>query len=132
MSDRELLSAMSGLLDRKLKHELEPIKEDVHSLKEDVSVLKEDVSVLKEDVSVLKEDVSVLKEDVQKLDQRMTRMEVHIENVTDKNIAHLIEVFEPAAKTYMEKAAEIETMQEDIAVMKCAIQEHSEKLQKIS
>ena len=56
----------------------------------------------------------------------------NIENVTDKKIEHLIEVFEPAAKNYMEKAARIESMQEDIAVMKCVIQEHSEKLQKIS
>ena len=61
--DRELLEAISRMMDEKL----EPIKKDIAGLKGDVSNLKEEVSTLKEDISTLKEDVSVLKDDVSSL-----------------------------------------------------------------
>ncbi len=66
------------------------------------------------------------------IDNRLTNLEVHIENVTDKNIALLAENYVPAAKKYIQESARIEAMQADIEVMKSVIREHSEKLQKIS
>ncbi len=55
MTDNELLLAISELMDRKLKSELQaelqPIKDDIRDMK-----------------------------------QRMTNLELHLENITDKNI----------------------------------------------
>ena len=55
--DRELLLAMSDLLDQKLKAELQPLKDEICGVKDEVAGLKGEVSALKEDVSALKEDV---------------------------------------------------------------------------
>ena len=65
---------------------LDLILAELQGVKGDVSVLKGDVSVLKEDVSVLKEDVSGLKDDVQRLDRKVNGIEIHLENVIDRNI----------------------------------------------
>ena len=58
MNNDELLSAISNMMEQKLKlvltNELRPLKEDVHALKEDVQTLKGDVEALKGDVQTLK------------------------------------------------------------------------------
>ena len=101
MTDNELLLAISELMDRKLKSELQaelqPIKDDIRDMK-----------------------------------QRMTNLELHLENITDKNIQLLAENYVPASKRYTKESARIEAMQADIDVMKSVIREHSEKSQKIS
>ena len=144
MENKELLGAISQLLDEKLDVKLEPIKEDISVLKKDVSDLKEDVSVLKKDVSNLKEDMSVLKkdvsdlkedvsclkEDVARLDARQSKMELIIENEIRPDIKLLAENYVPAAQMYREQADKIEAMQTDIALMKSVIREHSEILQR--
>lgn len=116
MENKELLGAISQLLDEKLDEKLEPIKEDISGLKEDVSNLKEDVSCLKEDVA--------------RLDARQTKMELIIENEIRPDIKLLAENYVPAAKMYREQADKIEAMQTDIALMKSVIREHSEILQR--
>ncbi len=74
MSDHELLSAISDMLESKfvpvnerldrIEATQEALKEDVGNLKKDVAGMKEDIRDLKEDVAVLKKDVADLKEDV--------------------------------------------------------------------
>ena len=76
MTEKEILSAIYD--------GMQEMKHDVKELKEDVSVLKEDVNGLKEDVNGLKEDVSGLKRDVK-------RIELTLENETNKNIKVIAE-----------------------------------------
>lgn len=66
------------------------------------------------------------------LEQRATSIELHLENVTDKNIQLLAENYLPAAKRYEKSMASIETMQDDIDLMKGVIRKHSEQLQLLS
>lgn len=101
MTDNELLLAISDIMDRKLKSELQA---ELHPIKDDLQELK----------------------------HRITSIELHLENTTDKNIQFIAENYQPAAKKYTKETAKIEAMQADIDVMKSIIREHSEKLQKIS
>lgn len=66
------------------------------------------------------------------LEQRATSIELHLENVTDKNIQLLAENYLPAAKRYEKSMASSETMQDDIDLMKGVIRKHSEQLQLLS
>lgn len=146
----EDLYAISQLLDTKFQSELQPIKEDIRSLKKDVQSLKEDVQSLKEDVQVLKVDVQVLKEDVQALKEdvqvlkvdvqvlkedvldlqvRVHALELHIENVTDKNIQLLTENYMPAAIRYETAISQMENMRTDIEIIKKVVTKHSQKIQ---
>lgn len=70
MTDNELLLAMSDMLDKKLKAELQPIKDDIQSIKAEMKSMKADIQSMKADILNIK---------------------LHIENVTDKNISILAE-----------------------------------------
>lgn len=142
MSDKELLSAISDIVEAKL----EPVKQDIHGLKEDVSGLKEEVGSLKEDVSGLQEEVGNIKEDVStlqknvgsltsrmdSLEKEVRRNSILLENEVLPRVRTIEKMYVDSSRIYMEKAAQIDSMQDDIDIMKVVIQEHSEKLEKIS
>lgn len=122
MTNNELLLAISDMMDKKLKSEiqaeLQPLKDDISHIKSDINHLNNDVGNIKSDINHLNDDINSIK--------------MHLENVTDKNIQLLAENYVPAAKRYEKAAAKIEAMQTDIDVIKSVILEHSDKLQKIS
>lgn len=153
MTNDELLLAMSDMMDTKLAGALRPVREDIAELKTDVAGLKTDVAGLKTDVAVLQADVENLKTDMakletgvaklengvakleigmQKLDDRVTKIELHLENVTDRNIKILAENYVPATKRFEEVTLQIPDMQCDIEVLKNVTAEHSILLGKIS
>ncbi|MBR3507565.1 MAG: DUF1640 domain-containing protein [Lachnospiraceae bacterium] len=78
MAEKELLSAISEIMEMKIKegigelkvemkNEFKALNEQVYELRSDVNTLKSDVSTLKSDVNTLKSDVSTLKSDVNTL-----------------------------------------------------------------
>ncbi len=143
MTNNELLLAISDMMDKKLKSEiqaeLQPLKDDISHIKGDINYMKSDINHLNNDVSNIKsdinhlnDDVSNIKSDINHLNDDINSIKMHLENVTDKNIQLLAENYVPAAKRYEKATAKIETMQTDIDVIKSVILEHSDKLQKIS
>ena len=153
MTNDELLLAMSDMMDTKLAGALRPVREDIAELKTDVAGLKTDVAVLQADVENLKTGMAKLETGVaklengvaklengvakleigmQKLDDRVTKIELHLENVTDRNIKILAENYVPATKRFEEVTLQIPDMQCDIEVLKNVMAEHSILLGKIS
>ena len=143
MTNNELLLAISDMMDKKLKSEiqaeLQPLKDDISHIKGDINYMKSDINHLNNDVSNIKsdinhlnDDVSNIKSDINHLNDDINSIKMHLENVTDKNIQLLAENYVPAAKRYEKATAKIEAMQTDIDVIKSVILEHSDKLQKIS
>lgn len=112
MSDNELLLAISDMLDKKLKADMEPLKDEIKKLKLHIE------NVTDRNVEQLRDEVKCIK--------------LHMENVTDRNIQLLAENYVPAVKKFEKNAELIEAMQEDITLLKKVVSEHSEKLQKIS
>lgn len=82
--------------------------------------------------SALQAELQPVKDDIRDMKRRITGIELHLENVTDKNIQLLAENYVPAAKRYEKAVPEMESMQADIDIMKKVIVEHSEKLQKLA
>ncbi len=97
MTDNELLLAISDIMDKKLKAELEPIKQDIVQIKHE-----------------------------------QKRINIIIETEIRDDIKILAENYLPSAKRYEKATSKIESMQSDIDVIKKVVQEHTEKLQKIS
>lgn len=121
MSDKELLSAISDIVEAKL----EPVKQDIHGLKEEVGSLKEDVSTLQKNVGSLTSRMDSLEKEVR-------RNSILLENEVLPRVRTIEKMYVDSSRIYMEKAAQIDSMQDDIDIMKVVIQEHSEKLEKIS
>ena len=84
-----ILSGLQGVKDD--VQGLKSLKNDVQVLKDDMQGLRGEVQGLKGEVQGLKGDVQVMKSDIQKLDRKVAGMEMHIENVTDKNITFIAE-----------------------------------------
>ncbi len=121
MVNNEWLLAISDMMDKKLKSELQPIRSDIREVKEDVRGVKEELQEVKEDVQNMKEELQEVKKDVrgvkkelqevkedvrgikghmQELDQRVTNVEegvkdirLVLENETNHNIQLLAENF---------------------------------------
>ena len=156
MVDREMLSAISGLLDEKLeglktdvkglkadvkvlktdvkvlKTDVEGLKADVKVLKTDVKVLKTDVEVLKADVKVLKADVKVLKTDVSVLKNDMQNVKiVQLENGVLPRLNTIESCYLDTFQRYKERTEQFDQMAEDIKVLKTVVLNHSGRLSKI-
>lgn len=150
MNNNELLSAISALLDRKFESELHPIKTDIQEIKTDVKDLKIRVGHLEDRMDRLETKMDGLETRMDKLevridglevrvdrletkvgalDQRVIDIELHLENVTDKNISILAENYLPATKRFMKASAWMETMQTDIELLKKVVTDHSQRLQ---
>ena len=139
MTNDELLLAMSDMMDTKLAGALRPVREDIAELKTDVENLKTGMAKLETGVAKLENGVAKLENGVakleigmQKLDDRVTKIELHLENVTDRNIKILAENYVPATKRFEEVTLQIPDMQCDIEVLKNVTAEHSILLGKIS
>ena len=80
---KEDLSAISEIMDTKLKTELQPLKNDMQVLKSDMQELKKDVEVLKSDVEDLKNDMQVLQDKVQALQDDMQVLQDKVQVLQD-------------------------------------------------
>lgn len=61
--------------------------------------------------SALQAELQPVKDDIRDMKRRITGIELHLENVTDKNIQLLAENYVPAAKRYEKAVPEIESIQ---------------------
>ncbi|WP_300712302.1 hypothetical protein [uncultured Acetatifactor sp.] len=122
-----------------IQSELELIKNDIRNLYAELQAVKDDIrnlyaelQAVKDDIGGLHSEMQTVKDDVSSLTYRVTRLELHIENVTDKNIQLLAENYVPAAKRYEKASAQIDAIQADIEIIKGAIEHHSEALHKLA
>lgn len=79
---------------------LKPIQDDVSEIKQDISEMKQDIVKLQEndvkmqnEIVEMRKDISELQENYGGLQDRITSIELHLENTTDKNIQLLAENF---------------------------------------
>ena len=68
------------------KQMLQLIYDELRGVKEDVSGIKEEISEMKEDISGMKEEIAVIKKDVSKLENKVTDIQLTLENETNRNI----------------------------------------------
>lgn len=135
MSNEELLSAISELLDEKLEQKLEEKLDEKLEQKLEEKLEQKLDEKLEQKLDEKLEKVldekfeQKLNPRFERIEQRLTNIELHLENVTDKNIALLAENYVPAAKRYEKSSAQIESMQTDIDLLKKVVAEHSQKLQ---
>lgn len=85
---------------QKLKAEMQEVKVDIQKLKEemrevkaDIQKMKTDIRILQEDVENLKEELAHAKQNIVELDCKITAINLHLENGTDKGIQLVAENF---------------------------------------
>lgn len=112
----ELQPVKDDLRDVKLyiHSEFELIKNEIRNIYAELQSVKDDICNIYAELQSVKDDIRALKDEINSLNYRVTKLEVHIENVTDKNIQLLAENYVPAAKRYEKASAQIDAMMADI------------------
>lgn len=122
MVDQELLVAISNLLEEKLEEKLEA----------KLQPIRRDIAELKADVSKLKADNRRLHARMDSLEKEVRRNSIILENEVLPRLQTIEQCYVESSRIFIEKSEQIDTMQDDIDVMKIVIQEHSHSLEKIS
>lgn len=133
MVDKELLSAISGLLDEKFDQRLLPMNGRLERLEEDMKYVKFSLE------KIVVPRIDGLDSRADKLESRLDKLEndvkyirvVQLENNVIPRLDRLEECYLDAAKGFRERAEQIDTMAEDIRVLTNVVTEHSEKLDKL-
>lgn len=91
---QEDLQAIAGLI----RQEIQPMKDDIQSMKDDIQLMKDDIQSMKDDIQTMKDEIQLMKDDIQtmkndirKLNDKLAATNMHIENVTDKNLQLIAE-----------------------------------------
>ncbi len=129
MVDMEMLSAISELLeeklDQKLENKFDGLRTEISGLKLKVDGLDSEVSGLKQEVNGLKSETGSLKEEL-----RYIRI-VQLENNVMPRLATIESCYLDTSRKYIERTEQIDGMASDIEVLKCVVEKHSQKLEKI-
>ena len=135
MLDEKLDKKLDEKLDQKLDEKLNPIKADISGLKQDVSGLKRDVSNLKSDMAEqkaetqsLKSEMQGLKTETQGLKERMTNVEILLENYVVPSLKDLCKVVNTEYRRYEISIESHEQMKTDTDVLKSVVSDHSERI----
>lgn len=91
MIDRELMDAISQLLDVKLTNELGPIKYEIKSIKDEVREIKDDVREMKAEVKTGREDIKGLAQTLDAVEKRLKKVESIQENDIQQEMRQLFD-----------------------------------------
>lgn len=155
LTNQDLL-AISGLLEDKLKSELQPMRAELESLGADVSELKcdmsqvlsetariqpikEDIQLLKEETAGFKTDVGIFKIDMVtfKFDLSDAKEEVRylkrkVENVVVPQMLLLGDDRPAEEERYAKEEERLDALEADVAFLKQRVAEQEEKIQKLA
>jgi len=82
-------------------------------------------------LSELKNDMSGIKETINNIDERTTRIELHLENVTDKNISLIMEQYTPNTQELKANTENIDKLLFDVDNLKRVVISHSNDINKL-
>ena len=91
MIDRELMDAISQLLDVKLTNELGPIKYEIKSIKDEVREIKDEVREMKAEVKTGREDIKGLAQTLDAVEKRLKKVESIQENDIQQEMRQLFD-----------------------------------------
>lgn len=120
MVDKEMLSAISDLLDKKLEEKLD------QKLDQKLAPIYERLDRVEADVSDLKQTTGKLTDDM-----RYVKV-VLLENNVIPRLNTIESCYFETSRRYLERADQIDAMQSDIGILKNTVEKHSDILQKIS
>ena len=128
MLDEKLDKKLDEKLDQKLDEKLNPIKADISGLKQDVSNLKSDMAEQKAETQSLKSEMQGLKTETQGLKERMTNVELLLENYVVPSLKDLCKVVNTEYRKYEISIESHEQMKTDTDVLKSVVSDHSERI----
>ena len=118
MTDNELLLAPSGMLDKKLKAELQPIKNELQTMKDDIADMKGEIADIKSNMLIMQNEIRQIK--------------LCQENIILPRLDTIESCYSDTFNRYRTYADKMDSVFEDVELLKTVVTHHSEKLQKLA
>ncbi len=118
MTDNELLLALSGMLDKKLKAELQPIKNELQTMKDDIAGMKGEIADIKSNMLIMQNEIRQIK--------------LCQENIILPRLDTIESCYSDTFNRYRTYADKMDSVFEDVELLKTVVTHHSEKLQKLA
>ncbi len=125
MTDNELLLAISNMMDKKLKSELQPLKNDIQSMKKDITSMKNKIQSIENDILSMKNDIL-------SLDNKIHQVKLYQENVITPRLDTIESCYTDTFDRYKNSADKMETVYDDVGLLKKVVTKHSEMLQQLA
>lgn len=122
MTDNQLLSAMSDMLDQKLDTRLKPIESDIREMKAEMQDMKTDIQGMKAEMQDMKTDIQNVKTEVHNL-------KLFQENVILPRLNTIEKCYTDTYERYRSSADKMEEGLTDIDLLKKVVSKHSKQLQ---
>ncbi|MCI8557935.1 MAG: hypothetical protein HFI19_09260 [Lachnospiraceae bacterium] len=90
MTDSEKLDLILSEL-QGVKNNVQGLEGEQQGMKSDMQSMKSELQDMKSDMQGMKSELQDMKNNMQKLERKVTGIEVHLENVTDRNIRLIAE-----------------------------------------
>lgn len=132
MTDNELLLALSGMLDKKLKAELQPIKNELQTMKDDIAGMKGDIADIKNDIAGIKGDIASIKSNMLIMQNEIRQIKLCQENIILPRLDTIESCYSDTFNRYRTYADKMDSVFEDVELLKTVVTHHSEKLQKLA
>ncbi len=146
MTDNELLLALSGMLDKKLKAELQPIKNELQTMKDDIADMKGEIADIRNEIAGMKgeiadirNEIAGMKGEIASIKSNMLIMQNEIrqiklcqENIILPRLDTIESCYSDTFNRYRTYADKMDSVFEDVELLKTVVTHHSEKLQKLA
>ncbi len=145
MTNNELLLAISDLLDVKLKAEMQSLKNELH---EEIRAVRDELHAeiqavrneLHTEIQAVRDDLHAeiqavrdeLYAEIQSLDARVRLLQLNQENVIMPRLDNIESCYTATFRRYQDYGDKMESVCEDVDLLKKVVMSHSEKLQKLA
>lgn len=125
MTDNELLLALSGMLDKKLKAELQPIKNELQTMKDDIAGMKGEIADIRNEIASIKSNMLIMQNEIRQI-------KLCQENIILPRLDTIESCYSDTFNRYRTYADKMDSVFEDVELLKTVVTHHSEKLQKLA
>lgn len=132
MTDNELLLALSGMLDKKLKAELQPIKNELQTMKDDIAGMKGEIADIRNEIAGMKGEIASIKSNMLIMQNEIRQIKLCQENIILPRLDTIESCYSDTFNRYRTYADKMDSVFEDVELLKTVVTHHSEKLQKLA
>lgn len=132
MTDNELLLALSGMLDKKLKAGLQPIKNELQTMKDDIADMKGEIADIRSEIAGMKGEIASIKSNMLIMQNEIRQIKLCQENIILPRLDTIESCYSDTFNRYRTYADKMDSVFEDVELLKTVVTHHSEKLQKLA
>ena len=118
MTDNELLLALSGMLDKKLKAELQPIKNELQTMKDDIADMKDEIADIRSEIAGMKGEIASIKSNMLIMQNEIRQIKLCQENIILPRLDTIESCYSDTFNRYRIYADKMDSVFEDVELLK--------------